>query len=390
VVDLVRDGVLAYDDAGSCYPPLVFVHGAACNRRFWCQQVPRFCAGHRVVAVDLRGHGESGAPSERYTVRLFAEDLAWTCTQLRIESPVVIGHSLGGLVALDFASTYPDHVAAAGLIDSPLLPGGNRAEVVRDLVAGLRGRDPDAALRAYFASWLFGPYDDAATRSWILDQTVLTEPHVTSSLWEESLVSWDDEGLAHVPDATSLHRRRHSERRPGARCQAMSGADDRQDDRLWAFQTARGPRAGERRARLFPPPPTWRMTQSIDEPDQGAGLRSTHLRRRDPTATEAASHLRAGSQARLMLPRGLILRVARSTSGAGPSSRLEPHPLSRSLSSVMGSPASPRDFSSDQPGADAEASHSRPCRRQRRGQAPPEPMSALQRKPVRLLMWITR
>ena len=187
VVDLVRDGVvLAYDDAGSGYPPLVFAHGAACNRRCWYQQVPRFSSAHRVVAVDLRGHGESDAPSERYTVGLFAEDLASTCTQLGIESPVVIGHSLGGLVALDFASAYPDQVAAAVLIDSPLLPGGDRDEVVRALVAGLRAPDPDLALRAYFAS-LFGPYDDAATRSWILDQAVLTEPHVTSSIWEESL-----------------------------------------------------------------------------------------------------------------------------------------------------------------------------------------------------------
>jgi pimeloyl-ACP methyl ester carboxylesterase len=193
MVDLVRDGVvLAYDDTGSGYPPLVFVHGAACNRRFWDQQLPRFSSAHRVITVDLRGHGESDAPSERYMVRLFAEDLASTSTQLGIESPVVIGHSLGGLVALDFASAYPDRVAAAVLIDSPLLPGGDRAEVVRDLVAGLRGPDPDLALRAYFAS-LFGPYDNAATRSWILDQTVLTEPHVTSSIWEESLISWDDE-----------------------------------------------------------------------------------------------------------------------------------------------------------------------------------------------------
>ena len=194
-MDLVRDGVvLACDDTGSGRPPpLVFVHGAACNRRFWDQQLPRFSAAHRVIAVDLRGHGESDAPKERYMVRLFADDLVSTCTQLGIESPVVIGHSLGGLVALDFASAYPDRVAAAVLIDSPLLPGGDRAEVVGDLVAGLRGGDPDSALRAYFAR-LFGRYDDAATRSWILDQAVLTEPHVTSSLWEESLVSWDDEG----------------------------------------------------------------------------------------------------------------------------------------------------------------------------------------------------
>jgi pimeloyl-ACP methyl ester carboxylesterase len=190
---LVRDGVvLAYDDVGSGRPPLVLVHGAACHRRFWCQQVPHFSSAHRVVAVDLRGHGESDAPPERYTVRLFAEDVASMCTQLGLESPVVVGHSLGGLVALDFASAYPGHVGAAVLIDSPLLPPGDRADVVRGLIAGLRGSDPDSALRAYFGL-LFSPYDDAATRSWILDQAVLTEPHVTSSLWEESLVNWDDE-----------------------------------------------------------------------------------------------------------------------------------------------------------------------------------------------------
>jgi pimeloyl-ACP methyl ester carboxylesterase len=72
-------------------------------------------------------------------VRRFADDLASISTQLGIERPVVIGHSLGGLVALDFASVYPARVAAALLIDSPLLPGGDRAQVVRDLVAGLRG-----------------------------------------------------------------------------------------------------------------------------------------------------------------------------------------------------------------------------------------------------------
>jgi pimeloyl-ACP methyl ester carboxylesterase len=126
-------------------------------------------------------------------VRLFADDLASMCTQLRIERPVVIGHSLGGLVALDFASAYSDQVAAAVLIDPPLLSPGGRAEVVGDLVAGLRGPDPDSALRAYIAGLFLDRYDDAATTAWILQQVVLTESHVTSSLWEESLVSWDDE-----------------------------------------------------------------------------------------------------------------------------------------------------------------------------------------------------
>lgn len=193
VARLVRDSVaLAYDQAGGGSPPLVFVHGAACNRRFWDRHVRHFAFAHRVIAVDLRGHGESDAPMQSYAIRGFTDDLAWTCAQLGIEKPVVVGHSLGGLIALDFASAYPDRVDAAVLIDSLLLPGGDRADVVRDLVERLRGNDPDSALRGYFAS-LFGRDDDPALRSWIVDQAVKTPPHVSSSLWEESLVSWDDE-----------------------------------------------------------------------------------------------------------------------------------------------------------------------------------------------------
>lgn len=190
---LVRDSVaLVYDEAGGGSPPLVFVHGAACNRRFWDPQVRRFAVAHRVIAVDLRGHGESDAPMQPYAMRVFTDDLAWMCTQLGIEKPVVVGHSLGGMIALDFASAYPDDVGAAVLIDSLLLPSGDRPEVVRDLVKGLRGNDPDSALRGYFAR-LFGRDDDPALKSWIIDQAVKTRSHVTSSIWEESLVSWDDE-----------------------------------------------------------------------------------------------------------------------------------------------------------------------------------------------------
>jgi pimeloyl-ACP methyl ester carboxylesterase len=190
---MTRDGVvLAYEEVGTGDPPLVFVHGAACNRRFWAPQLAHFASTYRVVAVDLRGHGESDAPVQPYAMRLFADDLAWTCAQLGAEKPVVIGHSLGGMAALDLASRYQDRIRATVLVDSLLLAGDDRAEKVRDLVKGLRGPDPSSALRLYFAS-LFGPLDDPEVTSWILDQAVLTPPHVTSSLWEESIISWDDE-----------------------------------------------------------------------------------------------------------------------------------------------------------------------------------------------------
>lgn len=188
---LVRDGVgLGYEEAGRGDPPLVFVHGVACHRGFCEPQLERFARDHRVVAVDLRGHGESDAPHQRYTMRAFADDLAWMSRRLEVLRPIVVGHSLGGLVGLELAAAYPECPSAVALIDSVFLPCAHRPEVVHELVASLRGPAPAAALRAYFEPF-FSPHDDARRKSWILDAAVKTPPHVTSSVWEES-IGWDD------------------------------------------------------------------------------------------------------------------------------------------------------------------------------------------------------
>jgi pimeloyl-ACP methyl ester carboxylesterase len=188
---LVRDGVaLGYEEAGHGDPALIFVHGVACHRGFWQPQLDRFARDHRVVAVDLRGHGESDAPHQPYTMPAFADDLAWMSRQLEVTRPVVVGHSLGGLVALELAAAYPDCPRAVVLIDSVLLPADNRPEVVHDLVDGLRGADAVGALRGYFELF-FSPYDDPGRKAWILEAAARTPPHVASSVWQES-TGWDD------------------------------------------------------------------------------------------------------------------------------------------------------------------------------------------------------
>jgi pimeloyl-ACP methyl ester carboxylesterase len=191
---LLRDGVaLAYDDEGRGEPPLVFVHGLACNRRFWPSQLPHFAARQRVIAVDLRGHGESDAPDQRYRIQALADDVAWTCEQLGAVRPVIVGHSMGGLIGLELAAAEPWRVRAVAMIDSVLLPGGDREAVVHHVLAGLRGPDPEGTLRSYFGPF-FGPTDDPKLAAWVLDEMVRTPPHVTSSVWEESLENWSDAG----------------------------------------------------------------------------------------------------------------------------------------------------------------------------------------------------
>ena len=94
-------------------------------------------------------------------------------------------------MALELAADNPDTVRAAVLIDSVLLPDHARLDAVPDPVADLRGPAPEVALRGYFSTF-FAPSDNPERKRWILDQAVRTPPHVTSSVWEESFLSWDD------------------------------------------------------------------------------------------------------------------------------------------------------------------------------------------------------
>src|ERR1700754_5239679 len=115
---LVRDGVrLAYKDTGSSGSPIVLVHGWCCNHTFLDLQAKylgmahraRYLSkSHRVISVDLRGHGESDAPVQEYSMAAFADDLAWICKKLGLEKPLLIGHSMGGNVSLEVAARYPD------------------------------------------------------------------------------------------------------------------------------------------------------------------------------------------------------------------------------------------------------------------------------------------
>jgi pimeloyl-ACP methyl ester carboxylesterase len=103
-----RNGIaLFYEEAGGGDLPLVFVHGWCCDHTYFAPQFEHFRRKHRVVTVDLRGHGQSDKPTQSYTMEAFADDMAGMCDQLGVEKPVVIGHSMGGIVAFDLACRYP-------------------------------------------------------------------------------------------------------------------------------------------------------------------------------------------------------------------------------------------------------------------------------------------
>lgn len=183
---LERDGVtLAYEEAGRGDPPLLFVHGWSCNRAFFAPQLEHFSRRRRCVGVDLRGHGESDKPEQDYTMEGFADDLAWLTGRLGLERPVVIGHSMGGLVALVLAARRPELVRAIVMVDGATRGLGAPDPVFAERLRGLG--EPDhlpAARRA--VEQMFLPGDDASRRRWIMEQMLATPRHVMRSATEQA------------------------------------------------------------------------------------------------------------------------------------------------------------------------------------------------------------
>jgi pimeloyl-ACP methyl ester carboxylesterase len=113
------DGVpIRYHSEGRGEPALVFIHGWACDRSHWAEQVERFGNERQVVTLDLAGHGDSGKERTNWTIESLGEDVRAVVLALDLKQVVLIGHSLGGAVALETASEIPERVVAVIGIDT--------------------------------------------------------------------------------------------------------------------------------------------------------------------------------------------------------------------------------------------------------------------------------
>jgi pimeloyl-ACP methyl ester carboxylesterase len=99
-------------------PPVVLVHGLASNARLWDGvRAMLAAAGHRVAAIDLRGHGRSTKPDEGYDLGTVAEDVRLAIEALGMARPLVAGQSWGGNVAVELAWAHGDAVSAIACVD---------------------------------------------------------------------------------------------------------------------------------------------------------------------------------------------------------------------------------------------------------------------------------
>jgi pimeloyl-ACP methyl ester carboxylesterase len=175
----VRDG------GKSEHVPIVFVHSLAGNGGQWALQLDHLRRRRRAVSLDLRGHGESDpADDGDYSIVGLAADIEAVADQLGMRRFILAGHSLGSVVAIEYASRHPERVAGLLLVD----PNGDLTRMPQDqkesFVGPLR-QDPIGELTSYYRQLIVGGDADAAR--WVLEDLRLTHEDAIVKALESSM-----------------------------------------------------------------------------------------------------------------------------------------------------------------------------------------------------------
>src|SRR4029077_19066887 len=110
-------------------PPVVLLHGITGHARVWDHLASRLVPGRRVLALDQRGHGDSDpAPDDDYGVGTMADDLPPCATRVRLPRFALVGHSMGGRIAIRYAGEHAARLERLVIIDigPDIPPGGPR------------------------------------------------------------------------------------------------------------------------------------------------------------------------------------------------------------------------------------------------------------------------
>ncbi|MDO8732570.1 MAG: alpha/beta hydrolase [Actinomycetota bacterium] len=152
-------------------PGLVLVHGGSAHSGWWDHIGPQLARSHRVVAIDLSGHGDS-AWRESYSMGAWGEEVLAAATALIDGPPILIGHSMGGGVSFAAAGEHPDSVAGLIVIDTALDP---------------RRLERDGMLPALRPPRVHATFEDAVARFRTIPEQAVVLPYVGRHVAEQSL-----------------------------------------------------------------------------------------------------------------------------------------------------------------------------------------------------------
>lgn len=115
----VNNCSLSYNDEGpEGAPIIIFIHGFPLNKSMWDKQVKALKDNYRVIAYDIRGHGNSEVGTVNFSIDLFVNDLLSFMDTLEIEKTILCGLSMGGYIALNAVENHPERFNALVLSDT--------------------------------------------------------------------------------------------------------------------------------------------------------------------------------------------------------------------------------------------------------------------------------
>jgi pimeloyl-ACP methyl ester carboxylesterase len=181
------DGVaIHYEAQGRGEPALVLVHGWAIDGRYWDEQVPVLARTHRVVTLDLAGHGRSGGGRRDWTVAAFAQDVRAVIEALALKKVVLVGHSMSGNVILEVARAMPGRIVGLIPVDTLLdVDQQTRPEEVAQFIAALRA-DYRGAATGFSRQFLFAEKGDPGFTEKVLADLLTLPPETSIAILERS------------------------------------------------------------------------------------------------------------------------------------------------------------------------------------------------------------
>jgi pimeloyl-ACP methyl ester carboxylesterase len=176
-----------YQSYGSGKKAVVFLSGWGCDTTLWRNQVAPLANYGRLLVVDLPGHGRSDKPQIRYSLDHFVNSVAAVLDHARVQKAVVVGHSMGGMVAYEFARLKPDRTIALMWVDGAFgIPIETEKQIAMFRARAKEFRAPDYKDKLIpFVDSLFIPATPAAVREEVRQSILATPQHVLAGAQEE-------------------------------------------------------------------------------------------------------------------------------------------------------------------------------------------------------------
>src|SRR4029434_6235530 len=173
-----------YSVQGKGEPALVFIHCGGCDRHVWDNQVSVFAKNQRVVTIDLPGHGESGQGRKNWSVESFADDVNTVITKLNLKRVLLVGSSMGALIAVEATRRMPGRVQAIVPVDTlqnveTKVDPVQLQQVFKQLRADYKG-----TVTGFMNQLLFSPNTPAAVKNRMISEVTSRPPELSIAILE--------------------------------------------------------------------------------------------------------------------------------------------------------------------------------------------------------------